>query len=51
MTACVARPVKVKIPALRRKCLAIHRIVSQDSLIEKKEATRCDTTSNVARQL
>ena len=30
---CVVRPVKAKILALRRKCLAIHKIVSQDILI------------------
>ena len=47
---CVARAVKAKIQTLRRKCLAIHRTVSQDSLFEN-ESTRCDTTNNVARQL
>ena len=35
----------------RHKCIAIHRTVLQDRLIEKKEATRCDTTMHIARQL
>ena len=50
-TTFIARSVKEKILALRGKCIAIHRTVSQDRPIEKKEATRCDTTKHIARQL
>ena len=48
-TAFIARSVKEKILALRGKCIAIHKTVLQDRLIEKKEATCCDTTKHIAR--